>query len=160
MKFTSLTQRFAVWFTLVSLLPIVLIGNSFLHTFETEIQKTVIANLSAMADKKVEQIDTYLKERLLDASLLHDAPATRDAMLQFPQVFEAYGVDSDAYRQLDAQYRDYFGRFVTDASYYDVFLISAKGDIVYTQSHESDFATNLFTGRYSQTGLSQVTRHA
>lgn len=160
MKFTSLTQRFAVWFTLVSLLPIVLIGNSFLHTFETEIQKTVIENLSAMADKKVEQIDTYLKERLLDASLLHDAPATRDAMLQFPQVFEAYGVDSDAYRQLDAQYRDYFGRFVTDASYYDVFLISAKGDIVYTQSHESDFATNLFTGRYSQTGLSQVTRHA
>ncbi len=160
MKFTSLTQRFAVWFTLVSLLPIVLIGNSFLHTFENEIQKTVIENLSAMADKKVEQIDTYLKERLLDTSLLHDTSATRDAMIQFPQVFEAHGVDSDAYRQLDAQYRDHFGRFVTDASYYDVFLISVKGDIVYTQSHESDFATNLFTGRYSHTGLSQVTRHA
>lgn len=34
MKFTSLTQRFAVWFTLVSLLPILVIGNSLLHTFE------------------------------------------------------------------------------------------------------------------------------
>jgi two-component system, sensor histidine kinase and response regulator len=160
MKFTSLTQRFAVWFTLVSLLPIVLIGNSFLHTFEKEIQKTVIQNLSAIADKKVEQIDTYLKERLLDANLLHDASATREAMLQFPKVFETHGVDSDAYRQLDAKYRDHFGRFVTDASYYDVFLISLKGDIVYTQSHESDFATNLFTGPYRQTGLGQVTRHA
>lgn len=160
MKFTSLTQRFAVWFTLVSLLPIVLIGNSFLHTFESEIQKTVIENLSAIADKKVEQIDTYLKERLLDANLLHDASATREAMLQFPKIFETHGVDSEAYRQLDAQYRGHFGRFVTDASYYDVFLISLKGDIVYTQSHESDFATNLFTGPYSHTGLSRVTRHA
>ncbi|PTN13005.1 ATP-binding protein [Nitrosomonas aestuarii] len=160
MKFTSLTQRFAVWFTLVSLLPIVVIGNSFLHTFENEIQKTVIENLSAIADKKVEQIDTYLNERLLDANLLHDSIATRTAMLGFPEVFEEQGVDSDAYRRLDAQYRDHFKRFVEDASYYDLFLISLKGDIVYTQSHESDFATNLITGPYSNTGLGQVTRHA
>lgn len=77
MRFTSLTQRFAVWFTLVSLLPIFVIGNSFLHTFENEIQKTVIENLSAIADKKVEQIDNYFAERLLDANLLHDSIATR-----------------------------------------------------------------------------------
>src|SRR5690606_37769126 len=111
-------------------------------------------------DKKVEQIETYLKERLLDAHLLNDTSATREAMLQFPKVFETHGVDSEVYRQLDARYRDHFGRFVTDASYYDIFLISVKGDIVYTQAHESDFATNLFTGRYSHTGLSQVMRHA
>jgi len=160
MKFTSLTQRFAVWFTLVSLLPIIVIGNSFLHTFENEIQKTVIENLSAIADKKVEQIDNYFAERLLDANLLHDAIATRNAMLEFPKVFEEQGVNSDAYRQLDEQYRSHFKRFVEDASYYDLFLISPKGDIVYTQSHESDFATNLMTGPYSQTGLGQVTRHA
>ncbi len=159
LKFTSLTQRFAVWFTLVSLLPIIMIGNSFLHAFENEIKKTAIQNLSAIADKKVEQIDTYLNERLLDAGLLHDAIATRDAMLEFPAVFEQ-GVDSEAYLQLDAKYRDHFKRFVEDASYYDLFLISIKGDIVYTQSHESDFATSLITGPYKDTGLGRVTRHA
>jgi two-component system, sensor histidine kinase and response regulator len=159
LKFTSLTQRFAVWFTLVSLLPIIMIGNSFLHAFENEIKKSAIQSLSAIADKKVEQIDTYLNERLLDAGLLHDAIATRDAMLEFPSVFEK-GVDSYDYLQLDAKYRDHFKRFVEDASYYDLFLISVKGDIVYTQSHESDFATNLITGPYRDTGLSMVTRHA
>ena len=46
MSFTSITQRFVVWFLLVSLLPILLIGYSLLHTFETELQQTVIpANL-------------------------------------------------------------------------------------------------------------------
>nr|WP_090631636.1 ATP-binding protein [Nitrosomonas marina] len=160
MRFTSLTQRFAVWFTLVSLLPILVIGNSFLHTFASEIQKTEIENLSAIADKKVEQINTYFQERMLDANLLHDAIATREAMQGFTEVFETQGVESEAYQQLDARYRGHFGRFVEDASYYDLFLISLRGDIVYTQSHESDFATNLITGPYSKTGLGQVAQHA
>lgn len=160
MKFTSLTQRFAVWFTLVSLLPILLIGNSLLHTFEAEIKKTAIGNVSAIADKKVEQIDSYLQERLLDASLLRDASTTYEAMIKFSRIFYESGVDSDEYLQLDASYRENFRRFVQEAKYYDLFLISLKGDIVYSDAHESDFATNLFTGPYRNTGLATVARQA
>ncbi|MDH5479237.1 MAG: ATP-binding protein [Nitrosomonas sp.] len=160
MRFTSLTQRFAAWFTLASLLPILVIGNSLLHTFKTEIKKTAIQNVSAIADKKVEQIDNYLQERVLDASLLRDSSTTHKAISEFPKIFEQNGVDSDKYRQLDASYRENFRRFVEDAGYYDLFLISTKGTIVYSQSHESDFATNLLTGPYSDTGLGRVTRYA
>ncbi len=160
MKFTSLTQRFAVWFTLVSLLPILLIGNIGLHIFVTEIQKTAIQKVSAIADKKVEQIDTYLLERLLDASLLHNTSATRSAIRELSAVFIRDGIESDAYRQLDARYREHFRRFTEEADYYDLFLISPQGTIVYSQSHESDFATNLLTGPYRDTGLGKVTRRA
>lgn len=160
MKFNSLTLRFAVWFTLVSLLPIVVIGNSLLHTFEKEIKKTAIQNVSAIADKKVEQIDSYLQERLLDASLLRDASTTREAILEFSRIFEQSDVNSDAYLRLDASYRENFKRFVEDAKYYDLFLISTQGTIVYSQAHESDFATNLLTGPYRDTGLGKVTRYA
>ena len=161
MKFTSLTQRFAVWFAVVSLLPILLIGNTLLHTFETEIQKTTIQQVSALADKKVEQIETYLLERLLDANFIRGGSTTHQAVREFTEVFNQNGVDSDAYHRLDAQYREHFKRFVEQgAGYYDLFLISPDGWIVYTQSHESDFATNLFTGPYSATGLGKVTRHA
>ena len=160
MKFTSLTQRFAVWFTLVSLLPILVIGNSLLHTFEKEIKKSAIRNVSAIADKKIEQIDSYLKERFLDSSLVRDSSTTHKALMEFSRIFEQSGVDSDDYRQLDASYRENFKRFVEEAKYYDIFLISTKGDIVYTQAHESDFATNLLTGPYRDTGLGKVTRYA
>lgn len=160
MKFTSLTQRFAVWFTLVSLLPILVIGNSLLHTFEKEIKKTAIRNVSAIADKKVEQIDSYLQERLLDASLLRDASTTHEAIVEFSRIFEHSGVDSDDYRQLDASYRENFKRFVIDASYYDLFLIATDGTIIYSQAHEADFATNLMTGPYRDSGLGKVTRYA
>ncbi len=160
MKFTSLTQRFAVWFTLVSLLPILVIGNSLLHTFEKEIKKSAIRNVSAIADKKIEQIDSYLKERFLDSSLVRDSSTTHEAIMEFSKIYEQSGVESDDYRRLDASYRENFKRFVEEAKYYDIFLISIKGDIVYTQAHESDFATNLLTGPYRDTGLGEVTRYA
>jgi len=159
-KFTSLTQRFAVWFTLVSLLPILFIGNSLLHTFETEIKEAAIQKVSAIADKKVEQIDSYLLERLSDVYLVSGMNTTHEAIIKLTAAFEQYGVDSDEYRRLDANYRESFKRFLDYARYYDLFLISTQGTIVYSQAHESDFATNLRTDRYRDTGLGKVTRHA
>ena len=160
MKFTSLTQRFAVWFTLVSLLPILFIGNSLLHTFEAEIKKSAIQNVSAIADKKAEQIDYYLQERLLDAYLASGTSTTHEAIVKFSATFEQHGVDSDEYHQLDKTYRESYKRFLDNAKYYDLFLISTQGTIVYSQAHESDFATNLQTGPYRNTGLGKVARHA
>ena len=64
MKFASLTHRFMIWFAAVSLLPILMTGYSLLRTFETEMQKTAIQQVSAIADMKAEQIDGYLRERI------------------------------------------------------------------------------------------------
>ncbi len=159
-RFTSLTQRFAVWFAVVSLLPILVIGYSLLRTFETETQKTAIQQVSAIADMKAEQIDSYLRERLLDARVIQLAGTTRMAMREFARVYTNSGTESPEYRRLDAHYRQHFKRYVGDAGYYDLFLISPKGEIVYTQAHETDFATSLITGPYRNSGLSRITRVA
>ena len=160
MKFTSLTQRFLVWFVVVALLPILLIGYSLLHTFKNELQQTLFAQVSAIADKKVDQIDTYLGERINDAWVKTQSNNVREAMGEFAQSFARDGVKSAAYQRLDASYRDYFQRFVSSAGYYDVFLISTRGDVVYSQTHEPDFATNLFSGPYRSSGLAKVVRNA
>ena len=160
MRFTSITQRFVLWFLLISLLPILLLGYGLLHTFEKELQLTVSQQISAIADKKVDQIDTYLDERLNDALIKAQSDTTRFAVNAFTQSFNHDGVKSDAYHRLDARYRDYFKRYVTSAGYYDLFLISPQGTVVYSQTHESDFATNLLTGPYRNSGLAKVTRNA
>ncbi|NQX87318.1 MAG: cache domain-containing protein [Halioglobus sp.] len=49
-------------------------------------------------------------------------------------------------------------RFVTERGYYDFFLISPDGDIHYSVLKEDDFATNLLTGPYKDTGLGEVFR--
>ncbi|ABB74859.1 multi-sensor hybrid histidine kinase [Nitrosospira multiformis ATCC 25196] len=159
-RFTSLTQRFAVWFVAVSLLPILIIGYALLGTFETEAEKSAIQQVSAIADMKAEQIDSYLRERLLDARVIQTTSTTRMAIQDFSRVYVKSGVDSNAYRQLDTFYREHFKRFVEDAGYYDLFLISPQGEIVYSQAHESDFATSLITGPYRNSGFAFVVRAA
>ena len=160
MSYTSITQRFMVWFLIISLLPLLLVGYSLLRTFETELQHTVARQIAAIADKKVDQIDAYLDGRVQDALVKTQANSTRLAMAEFARAFAQGGVESDAYRQLDARYREHFKRFIATAGYYDLFLISPQGAVVYTQTHEADFATNLITGPYRNTGLAKVARNA
>lgn len=160
MRFKSITQRFMFWFVMITLLPILLIGYGLLHTFEQELRHTVAGQISVIADKKVDQIDGYLGELARDALIKTQGYTTRLALGQFTRVFARDGVKSAAYRRLDASHHDYFKRFLGSAGYYDLFLISAQGTVVYSYKHEADFATNLFTGPYRNTGLAKVTRNA
>jgi len=160
MKFTSITQRFVMWFMLISLLPVMLIAYTLLHTFEAELQQTVSRHLSAIADKKSDQIDSYLTELVYVARINTEGNITRLAMRDFTREFARSGEKSAAYKRLDASYRDYFKRFLNTTGYHNLFLISPQGTVVYSQTHEADFATNLFSGPYRNSGLEKVTRSA
>jgi methyl-accepting chemotaxis protein len=48
--------------------------------------------------------------------------------------------------------------FVTERGYYDFFLISPAGDIMYTVQKEPDFATNLRDGPWRDSALAEVFR--
>jgi len=49
-----------------------------------------------------------------------------------------------------------FNNFLKSFNLYDIFLVNLDGDVIYTDFKEKDFATNLFDGPYSQTGLAKV----
>ena len=51
-------------------------------------------------------------------------------------------------------------RFIRHHGYHDVFLIDPAGNLVYTAFKELDFATNLKTGPWKETGLAHVFRAA
>lgn len=160
MRFTSITHRFLFWFVIFTLLPILLVGYALLHSFELELRHTMAEKVSAIADKKVDQIDAYLDVLARDTFLKTQGDTTRKALDEFIQVFSQSGVNSAAYRRLDANHRYNFSRFLRNAGYHDLFLISPQGTVVYSYKHEADFATNLFSGPYRNTGLATATRNA
>jgi len=109
----------------------------------------------------VDQIDIYLRELVHDALLKAQSSNTiRKAVAEFGREFARSGANSADYRRLDASYRNYFKHYVTNAGYYDLFLISPQGTVVYSYTHEADFASNLFSGPYRNSGLAKVTRNA
>ena len=68
--------------------------------------------------------------------------------------------DKSLYNNTHKYFHYMFRQLKDDRGYYDVFLISVDGDIVYTVYKELDFATNLMTGAYKNSGLAQVFRGA
>jgi methyl-accepting chemotaxis protein len=64
-----------------------------------------------------------------------------------------YSRDHPAFHDWAKRFRRHFG-------YYDAFLISPRGDVIYSVAKEIDFATNLKTGPYRTSPLAEVLRRA
>jgi methyl-accepting chemotaxis protein len=63
--------------------------------------------------------------------------------------------NSDGYQISDEQ-NAYFNQFMTTYDYYDVFLIDKSGYVFYTAAKESDYQTNMLSGKYRSSGLGKL----
>jgi methyl-accepting chemotaxis protein len=50
----------------------------------------------------------------------------------------------------------FFAKYIAQYGYYDLFLIHPEGEIFYTVKHESDYQTNILTGKYANSGLGEL----
>ena len=65
-------------------------------------------------------------------------------------------VFDSAYSINHAKYHETFNTILKKFKLYDIFLVDLEGNIVYSTFKEKDFATNLKTGPYSNSGISLV----
>jgi methyl-accepting chemotaxis protein len=65
-----------------------------------------------------------------------------------------------SYDRTHTQYHPYFDALQNAAGYYDVFLFDTDGNLVYSVFKELDYATNLLTGEWADTGLGRVFKQA
>lgn len=69
--------------------------------------------------------------------------------------------DRSRYSQIHKQYHPTIRKFLEEFGYYDIFLVDADtGYIVYSVFKEVDYATNLKTGPYKDSGIGRVFRKA
>lgn len=72
-------------------------------------------------------------------------------------------LDANAYPEYDLihkQVHPYLSRVQKEFGFYDVFLISTTGDVVYSVFKEIDFGTSLESGPFRQSGLADAYRQA
>ena len=68
--------------------------------------------------------------------------------------------DISRYAKAHELYHHTFKQLKDQSGYYDVFLISMDGDLIYSVYKELDYATNLLNGAYKDSGLADVFRKA
>lgn len=135
---------------------------------------------------KVKALNGYLQSIAEDLEIMADNDMVRQALVDFNAGWTAMGAgqtaalqnlyitqnphpagqkhkldaatDGSLYSQAHAKYHDWFRYFLNARGYYDIFLINADGDVVYTVFKELDFATNVNTGQWKDTDLGHLFR--
>jgi methyl-accepting chemotaxis protein len=61
-----------------------------------------------------------------------------------------------SYMKAHQKYHTSFDNFLIRFKLYDIFMVDLEGNLIYTDYKEKDFATNLKSGVYSNTGIARV----
>lgn len=92
-------------------------------------------------DRKTLLQDLYIKNNPHELGSKHKMDAAPDGSL---------------YSQFHAKYHPRFRAYVDQKGYYDIFLIAPNGDMIYSVFKENDYATNLVTGEWKDSGIAKV----
>ncbi|MEQ9333116.1 methyl-accepting chemotaxis protein [Thalassobaculum sp.] len=160
---------------------------TYLQAADTLEQETSV-RLTALVDARAGALTDYLETIRQDLVIQAESPFVRDALNDFSEGWAELGGDAGArlqktfidsnpnptgekdklvdpkdgtvYGARHAAHHPWFWRLQRDRGYYDVFLVNRQGDLVYTVFKELDYATNLLTGKYKDTGLGKVVQLA
>ncbi|RVU86235.1 sensor domain-containing diguanylate cyclase [Leucothrix sargassi] len=68
--------------------------------------------------------------------------------------------DGSKYSSVHEKYHPEFTSLIATGAFYDLFLLDTSGNVIYTVTKESDFATNLNDDAWSKTGLAMAFQKA
>jgi HD-GYP domain-containing protein (c-di-GMP phosphodiesterase class II)/HAMP domain-containing protein len=150
------------------------------------LEEVTAAKLVSISESRAAAFSTYLKGVEEDVELIARSPVVRDALNEMTRSFAGLGISSDraeallktvyrvdnpdgvvenpedllanvsAYKQTHDRFHPWLKLLHELKGYYDVFLISPQGDVVYTSSKHAEFGTNLITGRWKDTALAKT----
>lgn len=160
---------------------LIFVGTQGYKSFATEETRV---NLASLTSNRKETVEKWFQSVAADIETLAVTPSTTQAMQWLETSWNALDGDpgqvlqagyindnpneagskhlldraegSDSYHDWHADVHPYYRNLIENKGYYDLFLVNIKGDVIYSVFKESDFATNLMSGPYSDSGLADA----
>lgn len=157
---THLVAELALLFVLIAVVPLIFVMATHYNHAQKGFTKDIVNRLDLIADTRRDKIEFYTHERLKQLQVLANLPQLPQMMHELDEVLARYGAGSKEYEALYGRLFPFFSQFNSLIGYYDVFVISKEGRILFTVAREDDLHTSLKTGPYRQSGLAWVFEHA
>ena len=142
-------------FIIVSLVPLALITFIAINKADQALHDEVVAKFTAVQEAKRNHIEEYFKGLRTTVKVIGADPFLQQCLTTFNETYETSGnsVDDERWRMIVEFKEPRLKQIVADNGFYDLFLISPKGNIVYTVAKESDLGMNLLSGELATSGL-------
>ncbi|MFA6011687.1 MAG: methyl-accepting chemotaxis protein [Desulfobacteraceae bacterium] len=135
LKDIKMKPKLILLFLLVGLIPLATTGWIANKLAAKSLMQASFNQMESVREIKKAQIEKYFIERQGDIGVLAEMVKT----------LKKSGTDLLS--------TDFFTKFKEMYGYYDLFLITPDGYVFYTVARESDYQTNMITGKYSDSNL-------
>ena len=112
-------------------------------------------NLTIIRDNKKKQLENYFSNCFSAMSDIQNNLRVKRGIKEFSLAFQK-GIQSNSYQQVYNQYYVGLKSLKETFGFYDIFLIDALGNIIFTEKKESDLGQNLYSDDLKNTGLSKA----
>ncbi len=143
---------------LVGLIPMVAITVVSIMMSSKALMKQSFDQLEAIRTIKQGRVEDFYALKESDLKMYSANSAVVQAAQRFISAYDEGGLNTDLYNQWKNFHGPKFKIFIEEYGYYDLFIISPVGDVVYTVAGESDLGENLESGPLANSGLAKVYR--
>lgn len=151
----KLGQKLVAVFLVVGLVPLFTIGGvALLRTTKALTQMSFEKNQVVLNIKK-NQITRFIENMICDVNVLSSEPNMAKAIDAFSEAFLTNGrqTSGSQWSAAENDYGPWLSHFRQTYEYYDLFLINASGDVVFSVAKESDLGANLVQGALRNSSL-------
>ncbi|MFH1752914.1 MAG: ATP-binding protein [Candidatus Omnitrophota bacterium] len=153
----KITAKFIISFLIVALIPLAIVTSLSYNSSRKALKEEVANSLLAVADNKANQLKTYLNEQEKNASTLAHMSDTLNAVERYNDAYYGEGGTGGAeYNEVDTEFRPFFTYYQKSFGYEDLYLISPKGNIVFSVKMREDARSLYELALYEKSGLADV----
>ncbi len=172
--FRSLRGKLVALFLTLSLLPLAAVGGLSYFQSQAALKEQAFNQLTSVRDLKANNLEDYFTNLNTSLKIVGDLPALAiQATKDFSAAFKETGAnqvragylgqadledagDGTPYSAVHAKYHASYDDWQKDFGVYDIFLVDAEGNIIYSWAKEDDFGANLLTGKYADQNIAQL----
>ena len=135
------------------IIPLLVIGWFSYVRAQSAVESQVKNQLESVRQIKANQVSDFFRQRVSEVKVLASAPESAAALAQFGSAFAKAGLGGNEYVSADETYRPFYRSWANELQYFDVFLITPGGDVVFSVAREPDLGQNLTRGNLKDSSL-------
>lgn len=162
-KFTSINRSILSWLLIISLLPLIVAVSFNYNLASGQIKQEVVKHLMSKASSQASFINNWFQYRFMDAKDISSSPSTISLLSELLEQLKSQSTSVNSFTKsyqhqlVVSKYKSYFSKRWLDYDYIaDLMLLDGDGNVLFSLDDNKALGTNLFTGQYAQTLLSNA----